>query len=234
MLRTRFAAPPRKDIVIDWLNEPALTVGGYAISWLEVVGDLTGLASVWFAARERVLTWPTGIANSALFLLLFFDARLYLSMGLQIAFIGLGVYGWISWVLGRTSARDELPVRRTTIREWSTFAAVITIGCAALTWAFSTFTDAANPLWDSMVAVISLVATFGQARKLLEFWLLFLVVDLISVPLYWSQGLRPTALVFAVFGVLCVFGFREWLGSYRADVPHPTNAAAGIDRRQPA
>ena len=211
--------------MIDWLNEPALTVAGFPISWLEVLGDVTGLASVWFAARENVLTWPIGIANSALFLVLFFGSRLYLSVGLQVAFIALGVYGWIAWILGRTGTRDTMPVRRTSPAEWSAFVVVTVLGCAGITWAFATYTDAVNPFWDSTVAVMSLVATFGQARKLLEFWLVFLVVDLISVPLYWSQDLRPTAVVFAVFGLLCVVGFRGWLATYRAfDAAAPATA----------
>src|SRR5690606_32852987 len=114
---------------------------------------LTGLAAVWSAARERVWTWPVGIVNSTLFLLLFLDAGLYATAALQVAFIGLGVYGWFTWRRGG-SAADELPVRRTRRTEWIGLAVATVVGQAAWTTWLVLSTDSAVAFWDSAILVL--------------------------------------------------------------------------------
>jgi nicotinamide mononucleotide transporter len=200
---------------VEWLTSTAIAFGDSTVSWLEVLGAVTGLASVWWAARERVWTWPVGIANSVLFLLLFLDAELYATAVLQLAFIGLGVYGWRQWARGGP-VHDELPVRRTRRNEWIGLAIVGVIGQAAWTTWLVVSTDSTVAFWDAAILVLSLVATFGQARKLIESWFIWVVVDTISVPLFLSKGLVATALLYVVFEALCIVGLRDWRRSMRA------------------
>jgi len=105
----------------------------------------------------------------------------------------------------------------TTVREWAVLALVAILGQAAWTAWLAVHTDSPAPFWDAAVLVLSLIATYGQAKKLLESWFVWIAVDAISVPLYLSRGLRPTALLFLGFGVLCVLGLRDWSRSLRAD-----------------
>jgi nicotinamide mononucleotide transporter len=203
--------------LIDWLNTTAFHVLGADVSRAEVLGDITGALSVWWAARQNVLNWPIGNINSALFLLLFVNAKLYANATLQVVFIVLGFYGWWHWLRG---AKDEeqLPVRTTSPREWLAFTLVACAGQAAWYW-LATRTDSHLPFWDSSVLVLSLVATWAMARKLVESWWIWIAVDAISVPLYWSQSLLPTALLYVVFAVICVIGLRDWRHSMSRPSP---------------
>ena len=199
---------------MEWLRSAAITVGTSSVSWLELFGAVTGLASVWWAARERVWTWPVGILNSALFLLLFLDAGLYATAALQVAFILLGMYGWREWLRGGP-ADDELPVRRTRRNEWIGLVVVAVAGQAAWTTWLVVSTDSSVAFWDAAVLVLSLVATFGQARKLIESWWVWIAVDTISIPLFLSQELYLTAVLYLVFECLCLVGLRDWRRSMR-------------------
>lgn len=212
--------------LLDWLNSPAVYLLGVDVSWAEVFGDVTGLLAVWWTARENVWNWPVGNLNSLLFLVLFVDARLYANAALQVAFLVLGFYGWWVWLRrDDTTAELERPVRRTRPGEW---ALILAIGVPVLlgwTWWLATRTDSPAPFWDSSVLALSLAATFGQARRLLESWWLWIAVDVVSVPLYASRGLYPTALLFTVFGVLCVVGLRGWTATYAAQRTTPPQPA---------
>jgi nicotinamide mononucleotide transporter len=214
-------------VVIDWLHAPAFHVVGTAVSWAEVLGDLTGAASVWWAARQNVLTWPVGIVNSALFLVLFVDAKLYADSVLQVAFVVLGFYGGWRWLRG-TEQGDDLPVRRATGREWAILLAVVGVAQAAWTYWLARHTDSPAPFWDASVLVLSLGATWAQAKKLLESWVIWITVDVISVPLYLSRELVPTALLYGIFGVMCVVGLRDWRRSFQESsaAPGPIGAEA--------
>ena len=96
---------------------------------------------------------------------------------------------------------------------------------ASWTWWLAERTDSPEPLWDSSILALSLVATYGQARKRLESWWLWIVVDVISVPLYLRRGLVPTAAVYAVFLELCVLGLREWRAAQRDEAASEPAAA---------
>jgi nicotinamide mononucleotide transporter len=188
----------------------AFVVAGSPVTWTELIGDVTGLACVYLVARANIWNWPVGIANTVLFFFLFLRARLYGDALLQVVFTALGVYGWWSWA--RPGERGgELPVRRATPGEILVCGATCVAGTAVAALILAYNTDSPVPLWDASVLVLSLVATWAQAVKLLESWWLWIAVDVISVPLYVVRALYPTALLYALFLALCVLGLREWL-----------------------
>jgi nicotinamide mononucleotide transporter len=203
------------DPILDWLNSTAAHLLGVDVSWAEVLGDITGLAAVWWAARERMWTWPVGNINSALFLVLFVDAKLYANAFLQVVFIALGFYGWWAWVRRPSEVVPTLAVRRTRPLEWAALVAIGVPFLAGWTVWLAARTDSPAPFWDSLTLVLSVLATYGQAKKLLESWWLWIAVDLVSVPLYLSRGLYPTGVLYVVFLVLCVVGLRDWTASTR-------------------
>jgi nicotinamide mononucleotide transporter len=184
------------------------------VSWLEGWGAVTGLLCVWLLARQNIWTWPIGLANNILFMVLFWRARLYADATLQIVFAVLGGYGWYQWRRVPVPGA-ELPVRRTSRTEWVALSAATMLGQAAVYWGLSRHTDSPVPFWDSAVLALSLAATYGQARKLLESWVLWIVVDVISVPLYIGRGLYLTSGLYFLFLCLCVSGYFSW----RADLP---------------
>ena len=209
------------DRLVAFLHEPALQLWGASVSWAEVFGDVTGVACVLLVARELIWNWPLGLINNACWSLLFWRSKLYADALLQVVFFALGVYGWWLWSSGARGARPALAVRRTTAREWRWLAAAVVVATAALATFLATRTDSPAPFWDASVLTLSLAATYGQAHKLLESWWLWIAVDAISVPLYVSRQLYPTAVVFVLFACLCVLGLQGWQRSLAAQAAVP-------------
>ena len=180
----------------------------------EALGFVSGGACVWLVVREHLANWPLGLLNNAVFFLLFLRARLYADMGLQVVYFALGVYGWWTWVRGGTRS-GPLAVTRTPRGEWIAVALFLPAATLLMREALL-LANGAAPLPDALTTALSLAAQYLLCRKRLENWLLWIVADLIYVPLYVSRGLPLTALLYALFLVLCLVGLRTWLGSLRA------------------
>ncbi|MEU6404208.1 nicotinamide riboside transporter PnuC [Streptomyces sp. NPDC046985] len=198
---------------VQALQQPLFTVLQTPVSWTEVLGFGSGALCVWLVARQHLANWPIGIANNVLFIVLFVDAGLYADAGLQVVFIALACFGWWTWVRGGGARRDSLPVRRTTRTEWSWLLASGAVGFAALALLLSRVTDSTVPGWDALTTVLSLTATYGQCRKLVESWWIWIAADLVYVPLYAYKELYLTSLLYVGFLALCVAGLRSWLGA---------------------
>ena len=184
---------------------------------VEWIGAAAGLACVWLLARASIWNWPVSILNTTLYFVVFLRAGLYADSALQIVFTALGVYGWWSWRFGGAQGA-ELPIRRATRREGTLAAGLTLAGVGVSALVLTRATDSTVPVWDSSVLVLSLVATWAQARKILESWWVWIGVDLISVPLYVVRDLYPTALLYALFLALCVMGVRRWTVLLREQV----------------
>lgn len=202
--------------MIDFLNSTAFTAFGAPTSWAEVLGFVTGAWCVLLVGRQSVWNWPIGIANNLVWILLFATAGLFADSALQIVYIALAVWGWRNWVHGR--AGDTLPVTGTTGTEWMWLAGAGIAGTGALMLLLDTATSSTVPFWDAVTTVLSLLATWGQATKRWESWLLWITADLIYIPLYLHKGLTLTALLYCGFLLLCVRGLLAWRRS-RATEP---------------
>ena len=196
--------------LLAWLEAPVFVLAGAPVSWAELLGDVTGGLCVWLVARQNVWNWPLGLANNVFWALLFFHAKLYGDALLQGVFFALGCYGWWRWVRPDGRSGGALRVRRTTRREWVMLGALTLVSTALVATWLALRTDSPVPLADASVLTLSLAATWGQTGKLLESWWIWIAVDVISVPLYVSRDLLPTAALYFVFGLLCVKGLREW------------------------
>ncbi|MBP1605544.1 MAG: hypothetical protein H6Q08_918 [Acidobacteria bacterium] len=185
------------------------------MSSLELFGVLSGMATVWLATRQNIWCWPVGFVASSLFIVIFYEAKLYGAMGLQVVYLGLCIYGWYSWLHGGPQ-HGRLRVSRTSPR----LLAALALGGAVTTIVLGTWldrrTDAALPYLDAGTTSFSLVAQWLQARKRIENWALWLAVDTIYVGMNLSRGLVLTAGLYAVYLGLAVVGFRQWRQSMRA------------------
>jgi nicotinamide mononucleotide transporter len=213
---------------VDWLTSPAFFLWSAPVTWAEVFGDVAGALCVWLLARQHILNWPLGLANNVLWCVLFWHSKLYADSVLQVCFFVLGVYGWYTWLFGGAGARNSLPVRRTTRREWTWLSLSVCIATVGLGTFLDGQTDSPVPFWDASILTLSLAATYGQAQKAIECWWVWIAVDVISVPLYISRSLYPTAALYVVFGVLCVIGLREWRQALRADHKLAIDSAANV------
>jgi nicotinamide mononucleotide transporter len=191
------------------LQQPLFTTLGTAVSWTEVLGFGSGALCVWLVARQHIANWPIGIANNVFFILLFTQAGLFADAGLQVVFIALAGYGWWTWVHG-SSRTEPLPVRRMTRVEWLWLAACGVLGTATIAVLLDTATESTVPFWDALTTALSLMATYGQCRKRLESWWLWIAADIVYIPLYAYKGLFLTALLYLGFLALCVRGLIAW------------------------
>ncbi|WP_062432457.1 nicotinamide riboside transporter PnuC [Herbidospora daliensis] len=191
------------------LLDPAFTLGGVPTSWAELLGFATGLLTVWMVARQNIWNWPLGIANVLLLGLVFLTVGLYADAALQIVYVVLGVYGWWQWAYGGVD-RTALRVSRTAPAEWAWLGLAGVALTALLTAALSAYTDSSVPFWDALTTSLSLMATYGQTRKLVESWWLWIAADVVYIPLYAYKNLFLTSALYVVFLALCVMGLRAW------------------------
>jgi nicotinamide mononucleotide transporter len=175
---------------------------------LEWLGAALGLAYLVLAIRQHPACWIAAFASTAIYLYVFGRAGLYMQAALQVYFLAMAVYGWYAW--RGTRARPELRVTRAA---WSLqaggLAAVALATVASATW-LAQGSGAAQPWLDSATSWGSVFATWLVARKKLDSWVWWLAIDALIVVLCWQQRLYPTALLYALYLVLVVIGWREW------------------------
>ncbi|MFF3566093.1 nicotinamide riboside transporter PnuC [Streptomyces sp. NPDC002574] len=199
--------------MVTRLQEPLFTLLDTPVSWVEVLGFGSGALCVWLVARRHIANWPVGIANTLFFILLFAGAGLYADAALQVVYVALAVYGWWSWIAG---ASGHLAISRTDGRTWRILASATVLATALLTVLLDRATDSTVPFWDALTTALSLAATYGQCRKKIESWYLWMAADVVYIPLYAYKGLYLTSLLYAGFLLLCAAGLRAWLGEATA------------------
>lgn len=180
-----------------------------ATSGLEWGGAITGLLCVWLTVRESLWCWPTGLASAALYVVVFGQSRLYADMGLQVVFIVLQIYGWHAWLKGGPD-REPLVVTRTPWRTRLGLGGAFIAGTTLLADTLYRHTDASLPWVDSTQTVLSLIAQYLLSHKRIENWVLWIVVDVISVWMYHYKGLYVTMGLYAFFLCLATQGLLRW------------------------
>ena len=192
------------------------------MSPLELFAALIGAISVWLSVRQNIWSWPTAIINVVLYAIVFYEAKLYADMGLQVTYAILSIYGWYEWLYGG-EGRTELHVSRTGPRLGALLALIAAAGSAVLGAFLHRATDAALPFMDSFLSSTSLVAQWMMTKKLLENWLVWIGVDVLYVGMFIFKGLFLTAGLYAVFLALAVKGYIDWRRSM-ADQSAPVPA----------
>ena len=178
-------------------------------NWFELTAAVITAVSIWLATKENIWYYPTGVVALVMYTWLFFQARLYAESVLQIVCLALMIYGWYEWLHGGVQ-KTELPVTRTPRWAWLAGAASGIIGSAIVIAVQLRFTDNPAPYVDSSLLVWSLVAQWMTARKWIENWILWIVINTISIPLYVTRALWITAVLYFVLWVLAFQGYREW------------------------
>jgi nicotinamide mononucleotide transporter len=179
------------------------------LTGLEFWGFVTGAACVWLAVKEHVWNWPIGIVNNVLYLLVFFHSKLYADSLLQIFFIAVGIYGWWAWLYGGTR-HTELQAGRTTKQQAAIYLVALIASTAGIYFLLSRYTDSNVPFWDGITTALSLVAQYMLGRKLLENWLVWILADIIYIAVYSYKHLYLTSVLYLVFMIMCVAGWKRW------------------------
>jgi len=182
------------------------------MSAIELVAVIVTLAAVYLTTRQIIWCWPIGLVGATLYGVIFFEARLYADTGLQGLYFALGVYGWWAWLHGGED-HGELRVRHAARPRLLALLAGAAAAGLLMGLGLFRYTDASLPFLDSSLTWFSIAAQYMQARKLLENWLLWIVVDFVYVGMFVYLGLFLTAALFAGFLVLALMGLSSWRGS---------------------
>lgn len=217
--------------LLRWLFEAQIPVGGSALILREVLGNIFGLASALGGMRRKVWAWPVGIAGNLLLLTVFLGnvfgsatpATLWGQASRQVMFIAVAVYGWHRWQESRRMAGTAEGTATPAITPgWAgkrtriVLVLAMVAGTAALTPVFDAL-GSYPPVWaDAWTFMGSLLATYGMARGWTEFWLIWVAVDIVGVPLLFSAGYYASALMYLFYGFFTLAGFFVWWRASRA------------------
>ncbi|HEX6500178.1 MAG TPA: nicotinamide mononucleotide transporter family protein [Micromonosporaceae bacterium] len=216
--------------LIGWANEVAFTFGQQRVLWADLLGNAAALATVGLALRRSVWTWPVQITCSILLFGASMAAHLGGNASRQVLLGSLAVYGWWKWTRDRRNAAEpseRVRVAWASARQRIVLLAALVVGTVAFAWLLSVTHTSWAPLPDAYIFIGSAVATFAQARGLVEFWLVWILVDLVGVPLAWTHGLVVSGLVYGVFFAMCVWGLVDWARAARRRTSATISAESG-------
>ena len=211
--------------------------GGYDLSWIEAIGTLAGLLCIWLASLEKISNYAFGLINVTLFAIIFFQIQLYASLLLQLFFFAANIYGWYAWSRQTSDNQAALHIRWLPLPKalaWIVFC-VGAIGLLTIfidpVFAFLTRTAVsvmqalgmnvpmpdlhpdAFPFWDSCMMVLSIVAMILMTRKYVENWLLWVIINMISVVIFALQGVYAMSLEYLILTFIALNGSRMWIKS---------------------
>lgn len=221
-----------------------LGAGGYDLSWIEAIGTLAGLVCIWLASLEKVINYPFGLINVTLFAVIFFQIQLYASLLLQLFFFVANVYGWYAWSRQTSDNQAALKIRWLPLPKALIWGAVCVIAIGMMTKyidpVFAVLTRAAVslmnglglevampqlqpdafPFWDSCMMILSIVAMVLMTRKYVENWLLWVIINVISVLIFARQGGYAMSLEYIILTLIALNGSRMWIKSAREHGSH--------------
>lgn len=180
-----------------------------ATSPWEAAASLLGLAYLLLAVRRNLLCWLCAFVSTSIYIALFVKASLYMQVLLNVFYLVMAVYGFIDWRRGRTESGD-VRIESWSVNRHVTVAVLVIIASALNGWALSRWTDSPAPYLDSFVTWGSIVTTWMVARRIIENWLYWIVVDAAAAWLYFSQGLLATTLLFIIYLGIVVRGYFVW------------------------
>lgn len=180
------------------------------MNYLEITGAIIGLVYLWLEYKASLWLWVAGFIMPAVYIFVYYDARLYADMGISIYYLAASLYGLAVWVAGKKSTAGGLPVTRTPSKAVLPMAAVCVASFLAIAWVLINHTDSDVPRMDSFTTALSIIGMWMLARKYLEQWLVWIVVDVVSSGLYIYKELYFTSGLYALYAVIAIFGYINW------------------------
>lgn len=177
-------------------------------SVIETFAVFFGLLSVWYAKKEIIWLYPTGIVSIIIYINLTFQHKLYGDMGIQVYYLIMSIYGWYFWIMGK-GAQVPVPISKNNDNE-NLIVFLLFLGSFLFIRFVLELTDSNVPGWDALTSALAIAGMWLMARKKIEHWIAWIIVDIISVPLYLYKGLPFTSFQFLLFTILAVWGYSTW------------------------
>ncbi len=183
----------------------------------EILGTIVGVIYLWLEYRASIYLWVASIIMPAIYLYVYYTAGLYADFGINIYYLLIALYGWLAWRYGfslteRNKGKEphELAITHTPKRVWGKLVVTYVAAQTAIALLLIHCTDSTVPLWDSFTTALSIVGMWMLARKYIEQWWVWMVVDITSSALYVYKGLYFTAVLYAVYAIISIFGYYKW------------------------
>jgi len=201
------------------VNNIAFVALGYPMSYVEFIGTILYLWSVWLIAKRKVLTWPVGIVSVLLYMALFYQIRLYSDTLEQVYYLGASIYGWIIW---NKSTKADGQIRYVTYSKdreiifWIVITGIISLVAGVLMSKIHVlmpafFPEAASfPFLDALTTIMSFTAMWLMAKKKIESWIYWIIVDVIGIGLYYVKDVKFISLLYVILLLMAINGFRSW------------------------
>ncbi len=179
-------------------------------NWVEIAGAILSLIYLYLSIKQKISLWIFGFISSGLYVVVFFQSKLYADMSLQLYYVIISIYGWIHWKNVKNEDGKALQVKHLNKRN-----SLILLLSSILIYAvyfiiLNYFTDTNVPKFDSLIGSLSVIATWLLARKYIENWLVWIVADGLAIGLFVYKELYPTSILFVVYTVMSVVGYRQW------------------------
>ena len=180
-------------------------------NWLEIVGTIIGFVYLWQEVKASIWLWLTGIVMPAIYTVVYYKSGLYADFGIQIYYIIAAIYGFLVWKFGKKdNKKAELMIVHTSARQAVVLAVIAVLVFIPIYLILTNFTDSTVPFYDSATTALSVVALWMLAKKHVEQWFVWIAVDAVSSGLYFYKGIYFTAVLYAVYTVVAVYGYRKW------------------------
>jgi nicotinamide mononucleotide transporter len=195
-----------------------VTIYFQQLPWLELIAMVLSLAYVVLAAKGSLWCWPAAFISTALYTYIFYDVLLLMDSALNAYYLLMAVYGYWQW--SKHSNNQQNTSTKITIVSWDISWHVkaclaLAIIATGLGFIMANYTPAAFPYLDTFTTVYAVFATYLVANKVLENWLYWIVIDLVSIYLYIEKSLVPTTVLFVIFVIVAMYGYAKWLKLYR-------------------
>lgn len=182
---------------------------------LEIFGVIVGIIYLWLEYRASIYLWITGIIMPAIYIFIYYDAGLYADFGINIYYLVIALYGWIAWktgfsLFGWEKPKGELLISYTPRSAWAKVTAAYVATQLFIAWLLIEHTDSTVPWADSFTTALSIVGMWMLARKYIEQWWVWCIVDVASSALYVYKELYFTAVLYAVYAIISIFGYYKW------------------------
>lgn len=187
-------------------------------NYIEVLGVVFSILYLFFSIRQHILLWPMGIISAVLYMIVFYQSKFYADMGLNGYYFIISIYGWILWRQAHRDPGKVLSVSRISLRLAGILLVITTFSFFGIGVILDKFTDSPIPYWDAFTTSVSFTATWMLARKILEHWILWILVDAVSMGLYLYRGLYPTLILFAIYTTMAAIGYFEWKKTYTREI----------------
>ncbi|MCC6815927.1 MAG: nicotinamide mononucleotide transporter [Saprospiraceae bacterium] len=188
----------------------------YPVSYIEFIATCSGIVAVYLAAKSNILTWPIGLINISLSFIVFWQVHLYSDVFLQIYFFAISVYGWYNWQIEK---KTEIPIKKMNLKKKVYYLSFILLLTMVFGYAMSNIhlylpiifdKPAAYPYPDTFIAIASIFANIWLAKRFLENWMLWIMINIVSVIIYFNKGIIIIALQFFIFLLLAILGHLKW------------------------